>query len=150
MGDAGCKVGGLRGAGGHVPQGGGWLQAASCSLCPPQPRAWGSAWSTGNRAEARSFPNSSRSSQKPSDIFLTFLSRSQMALLAGKPPLLRYRLVRCVYFCISKFCKSVLCVSSAGCCETPFYAVARLCPHLCGGTGRSHSSAQTLCWGSGP
>lgn len=88
--------------------------------------------------------------QKPSDIFLTFLSRSQMALLAGKPPLLRYRLVRCVYFCISKFCKSVLCVSSAGCCETPFHAVARLCPHLCGGTGRSHSSAQTLCWGSGP
>lgn len=44
----------------------------------------------------------------------------------------------------------VFCVSSAGCCETPFQAVARLCPRLCEGTGRSHGRAQTLCWGSGP
>lgn len=97
-------------------------------------------------AKAKSFPDSSRSSlTKPLHEVPYFPFWSRRDLQAGKPPLLRYRHVRSVYFCISEFCKSVLCVSSSGCCETPFQAVARQCPRLCEGTASSHGSAQTSC-----
>lgn len=96
-------------------------------------------------AKAKTFPDSSRSSlTKPLHYVPCFPFWSHRDLQAGKPPLLRCRHVRSVYFCISEFCKTVLCVSSAGCCETPFQAVARLRPCLCGGTARPCAGALSL------
>lgn len=62
----------------------------------------------------------------------------------GKPPRLRRRLVRDVYFCISS-CARVFCVSAApGCCESPFQQPARTCPRISGGVRQQPEQNNSL------